>query len=68
MAGIGEWIIEIEEEGLEGGIVPEYARVKLTKVEVEVSTKIARLLECAKRTIEGKRRSDSANYHKMGVM
>jgi hypothetical protein len=40
MAGIGERIIDIEEEGLEGEIVPEYARVRLAKVEVEVSTRL----------------------------
>jgi hypothetical protein len=48
MAGIGEWIIGVEEEGSEGEFVPECARVKLTKVKVEISTKTA-ALECAKR-------------------
>jgi hypothetical protein len=47
IAGIGQWLMDVEEEGLEGEFVPEHARVKLTRVDVDIATKTARL-ECTR--------------------
>jgi len=51
VAGIGQWIMEVEEEGLEGGFVPERARAGLAKVEVDILNRSA-TLEYSKRAID----------------
>lgn len=43
------WLMEIEEEGMIDGYIPENARARITKVEVDILTKSA-TLECTKRT------------------
>lgn len=51
VAEIGQRIMEFEEEGLEGEFIPESARVRLSKVEVDDLTRSARL-GCVKRAVD----------------
>jgi hypothetical protein len=48
IAEIGQWIVGVEEEGMERDFIPEYARVRLTKVEADIPAKRAKL-ECARK-------------------
>jgi hypothetical protein len=48
VAGFGQWIMELVEKEAVGDYIPEHARVRLTKVDVDVLAKTAKL-ECVKR-------------------
>jgi hypothetical protein len=53
IAAIGEWIMQLEEEGIrEGGYINEYARVRRTETKVDIKNKTARVV-CVKRVREG---------------